>query len=349
MKRLLILMLALSLCAGAVACSRSDGVELETSAESSAEDTTASESKTETEKETEADTTDYGKLKIKDVTAWKGYPATEFFPVFEKPEYAEKLDFEYDEKALTVDAEKYTVKAIKAGAYTVKVSSEHFSTSFIVNCETVDKTTEKYNINDKYNAAGRATAFNTKWTQEGNAGSTVIFFGDSYLDADNHVPTFYTELYPNKDVLCFGIGGTSSYHWETLIYTLLKNTAPSAFVINLGTNNVYNKADDTLECASALQRLFVRLHGEFPDVPIYWFDIVQRSYANDSTRMAYVNAINVKMRDFCADRAWITCVEVADGITSDMLSDNVHVKLEHYNIYTQALANAGLVIPDKRS
>ena len=94
---------------------------------------------------------DYGTLSVSDTYAWLAkydsaeypplydYPATEFVLNFSKPEKAEKVSYEYDDTAIELDENAHTVKALKNGTTEVKVTSEHFETTFNVICETVDK------------------------------------------------------------------------------------------------------------------------------------------------------------------------------------------------------------------
>ena len=98
-----------------------------------------------------SDSTDRGKAEIEDVYAWVGYPASDFAVNFTKPEYAEKLTYSYDKTALEINESDNTVKALKAGNYTVDASSEHFSASFKVKAESVDKDAVGSNGEKKYN------------------------------------------------------------------------------------------------------------------------------------------------------------------------------------------------------
>ena len=85
---------------------------------------------------------DYGTLTIDDVFAWVGYPDSIFFPVFSNEEYKEALTYEYDTSALTIDAEKNTVTALKKGVHKVTAKSEHFTATFNVRITEVN-TSEK--------------------------------------------------------------------------------------------------------------------------------------------------------------------------------------------------------------
>ncbi|MBR7098304.1 MAG: SGNH/GDSL hydrolase family protein [Clostridia bacterium] len=300
--------------------------------------------------ETEAESTlnsveDHGKFSIDDIYAWVGCPASDFVPMFEKPQFEEVLTYSYDESALRIDADKCTVKALKAGKYKVTATSESFSTSFTVKANTIDKSSPKYDMGT-YDYLSYANSLKKTWEKEGTPGETTLFIGDSYMDVRSHAEHLCNSLCAEDDVLCFGIGRTSSYNWEILVSSLLAHTAPKAIVINVGTNNVYNEGDTDKTGVEALQRLFTMIHAKFPNTPIYWYDITQRSY-NEAYQKT-VAAINEEMREWCAQRDWITCVMVSDQISNDMLSDNVHVKAEHYNIFYDSVIEAGLELSKKK-
>lgn len=283
---------------------------------------------------------DYGALLIDDLYAWVGYPASPIDIEFEFEQYKEELTFEYDKTKLEVDEEKLTVKALAAGEFIVTASSEHFNTSFVVTCESVNKNAACYNTSS-YN--DYVASLKNKYLSDGNDGSTTLFIGDSFFD----VRWFWTEFYKTyagKDALCCGISSTTSYDWEIFTESFLKFTNPKNIAMHIGTNNVYDDQNDVNQAVSALQRMFLVMHEALPDTEIYWFNISQRSYDNDKISKVY--SINSAMKQWCENRSWLTYVDTSSKFTNEMLKDNIHPKPEYYSVFVNALNDTDIEIMD---
>ena len=289
--------------------------------------------------ETEAPV-DYGTLDIDDVFAWVGYPESIIFPVFSKEECKETLTYEYDATALTINAEKNTVTALKKGVHEVTAKSEHFSATFNVRIEEVDTSSKKYSAKD-FAAAAEFRA--NLWKKNGVDGQTTIFIGDSFFDTAFWTG-FYTAEYVGKDALCLGISATTTYDWEEWVTGWLAETKPKSIVMHIGTNNVYDDGDTVNNALSAYQRLFTIMHEQFPDTPIYWFGVTQRAY--DALCIGYVERINAAMKKWCDQLDYITYIDTPSLITNDMLKDEVHPKPENYKVFVEELAKTDIVIGD---
>ena len=344
-KLLLATGLCLTLCTCAIACTGTDSPETSTEA-------TTPETNPETLPETTPETTapapiDKGTLSIPTVYAWVDYPDADFYPVFSMPEYAEPLTYTYDTEGISIDAEKNTVKALKAGAYTVTAKSAGFEATFKVIAEAIDRSEVGDNGKVKFSAdeyAWQANNYLMQWKVKGADGQTTVFIGDSFFDTA-FWSNFYNDSYPGKDALCLGISSTTTYDWEEWITDgFLSQTKPRNIVMHMGTNNVYDDGDSVADTVSSLQRMFTLMHNTFPDVPIYWFGISQRSY--DQKKISAVRNINRQMQAWCDARDYITYIDTPGLLKNDMLRDNVHPKVEYYSIFVDALAETDIVIGD---
>lgn len=280
-------------------------------------------------------------LSIKDVNAWIGYPATEFFPKFSNGSGAKNITYEYDQTKIQVDLSKNTIKALQEGKYKVIATIENSSVEFYVNCYTVDKTSGKFNTSP-YN--DYATQLNQKWTTDESGSATTLFIGDSFFDNRNFWQNFYT-TYNGRDVQCFGISSTTSYDWETYLDSWLGNLKPKNIVMHVGTNNVYDDNDSAEQAILSLQRMFILMHSKMPNSNIYYFGISQRTY--DVGKIEMVSAINTEMQNWCNDRSWIKYLNTPIKLTSNMLKDNIHPKPEYYYVFTDELQSSNIFMENR--
>ena len=298
---------------------------------------------------TENDTTDNkptnkGTAMINDIYAWVGYPASDFYVHFDNEKNAQKLTYTYDTSALQIDAEKQTVKALKAGKYVVNATSEDYSVSFTVNAQNVDKNAVGSNGEKKYYASKYSAKVSNRISQyssQGTDSKTTVFIGDSFFDTD-FWSNFYSAHYPTKDALLLGISATTSYDWETWAQGWLGDISPKNIVMHMGTNNLYDDGDDIEGTVSALERMFTVMHQNLPDTKIYWFGISYRAF--NATKISYAKEINKIMEQWCSERDYITYIDTPSQLTNDMLKDSTHPKLEYYTVFTQALSKTDIQI-----
>ena len=287
-----------------------------------------------------------GELTVNNVYAWVDYPASDFYPTFSMPEYAEELAYEYDSEALEIDTEKNTVKAFKAGRYTVKATSANFMAEFTVNAEVVDKNADGANGKKKYNSdfSGAGTQRHNTWKNQGKDNVSTAFIGDSFFDG--FWSNFYeADYYGNYEAVRIGVSATTTYDWEQFAYGWLSEINPKNLVMHMGTNNVYDDGDNAATATSALQRMFTVIHDKLPGVKIYWFSISQRSY--DAGKQATVSVVNANMKTWCDERDYITYIHTVDTLTADMLKDSVHPKPECYTVFRDALKKTDIEIAEK--
>lgn len=310
---------------------------------------TATPDATEKPAEKTPEPIDRGTLTIPAVYAFVGYPASDIFTEFSKPEMAEKLTYTFDGDGIKIDSDKNTVTAVKKGTYSVTASSENFMRTFTVYAKEVDK--EKVGANgikmfDTSNFDKQAADRLSQWEKNGIDGKTTLFIGDSFFDT-YFWSDFYTKHYSGKDALLLGIGSTTTYDWEVWADKWLGETSPKNIVINVGTNNVYDDGDNLNEAVLSLKRLFIVLHDKFPDAQIYWYGISQRAY--DEAKKRIVSKINDEMKKWCDLCEYVTYVDATSKLTADKLRDGVHPTLDAYSLFTTALRKAGLIIENKSS
>ncbi len=200
------------------------------------------------------------------------------------------------------------------------------------------KTESEKNDSSKFNT----TAQQTKWVDSGNAGKTTVFIGDSFFDEELFFNTFGT-LYQGKDALCMGIGSTTTYDWRNYANGWLGDIQPKNLVVNIGTNNIYDDKDLTVETVMALQDMFAVLKNKMPNTTFYWFGISQRRDTAYADRVTSVNAI---MKAWCKENN-IVYVETPLVDPTTQTSDGLHPSTACYEQYKLALENAGCVIDVK--
>ena len=190
----------------------------------------------------------------------------------------------------------------------------------------------------KYPVASRAIA--CKAVNE----NTTLFLGDSFMDGA-FIGDYMKTFAEGKEVLNAGMSSTTSYHWERAYTEIIGATAPKNIVLHIGTNNFYDLHDAEEDTQESLKRLMMYLHTSYPTSEIFWFNITQR------TNTAYaqsVTATNAVMAEWCAKYDWITCVDTCSKISAGALrEDGVHPLTQSYQIFTDALAEAGCEIVNK--
>lgn len=278
----------------------------------------------------------YGNLSITDVYAWIDYPSTQFNAVFDNPDKAEPLTYSYDNTAIEIDEENNTVKALKTGTFKVEVKSEHFSTSFNVYCERVDRSNEVFAVDSVW--WNRVDGFKKEWQDKGHEGRTTLFIGDSFFDSQSFWKTFYDD-YSSFDALCWGIGSTTTYTWEVLTDSLLKDCVAKNIVMHCGTNTVYDDRSSAEETISSLQRMFTLMHDRLPDTKIYWFTITHRIYDGAEELYPIVEKANQAMIDWAKGKDWLVVIDSNPNIKYwHILPDGIHPNADGYGVFMDMLS-----------
>lgn len=287
---------------------------------------------------------EYGTVSISDckvyITSDKNYTFDDITPVFSKPDKAETLVYEYDEKELKI--ENGTVIPLKRAdkTLTVKAKSEHFSTEFDVDVELIPLSGG--NMSPLYDLSAFNIAAGTTACASATA-NTTLFLGDSFMDS-YFIGDYMATYKVGKDVINAGISSTTSYHWEAAYGKIIGTTAPKNIALHIGTNNFYDAHDDAESTRESLTRLFMMMHNSYPATKLYWFNITQRT---DTQYAGQVTETNAYMAEWCAKYDWIACVDTCSQITGGMLRDGIHPKTENYKVFTDALVAAGCEIANK--
>lgn len=275
------------------------------------------------------------------VTAWIGYPASPLADVsYFKDGETVTWSGENPEIA-SLDKDNRTLTAVAEGSFTLTAQTEGYSEIYNVTVKSVSKTGKKWQLDQE--KTEYADQLKNKWSMAGNDGKTTLFIGDSFFDVRWFWTDFY-ETYAGKDAICAGISGSTTYDWEQYAESFLRRTAPKNIVMHMGTNNFYDDHDSAETATESLQRMFTLIHSILPDANIYYFAITQRS---DTSYRAGVSETNAAMKAWCEGYSFMTFLDTEEAITSSMLLDGVHPKLEHYSVFTGALADSKIEIETK--
>ena len=157
------------------------------------------------------------------VTAWIGYPASPLADISYFKD-GETVTWSGENPEIAVlDRENRTLKAVKEGTFTLTAQTDGYSEIYNVTVRSVSKTGKKWELDqDKTDYAGN---LKTKWKQDGNDGKTTLFIGDSFFDVRYFWTNFY-DTYADKDAICAGISGTTTYDWEQYAETFCGRPRP---------------------------------------------------------------------------------------------------------------------------
>lgn len=176
--------------------------------------------------------------------------------------------------------------------------------------------------------------------------NTTLFIGDSFFDVRRYWTDFY-EDYAGKDVFTAGISSSRTDQWRDILVEQIGasfgNKSPKNIVIHIGTNDIHDGGYSTSRVKDNLTGLFTMLHERYPQAKIYYFGITHRA----GQPVYKDNVVNTYISEWCASRGYITYIDTPSLITTDMLRDGVHPKLEYYSIFMEELQKAGCAINNK--
>ena len=279
---------------------------------------------------------------VRNITAWVGYPASPL-PDVSYFKDGETVTWSGENPDIAVlDKTKRTLSAVAAGSFTLTAQTEGYSEIYNVTVKSVSKTGKKWQLDQE--KTDYANQMKSKWNTDGDDGKTTLFIGDSFFDVRYFWTNFYS-VYAEKDAICAGISGATTYDWEQYAETFLRQTAPKNLVVNLGTNNFYDDHDSSETATESLQRMFTLIHDILPDTNIYYFAITQRS---DTSYKSGVSETNAAMKAWCEGYSWMTFLDTEQALTvGTLLEDGIHPKLETYNVFMGALAQSKIEIENK--
>ena len=286
-------------------------------------------------------------IKVDDLYAWVGYPASDISPVINVDG---DVKVKYTTTSDIISIEGNNVTALKTGNAEVTAEIEGFTTTFNVTCSAVDRndTNKFYYVfsdGSDWGWRGKAQSRRLEYNQKGTDGKTTVFIGDSFFDIDFF--SAFNSFYPAKtyDALCHGIGGTTSNTWELMLDDYFDGIQPKNVVIQLGNNNYYNDKAPVTEVAEDLQRFLTYIHYKMPNTQLYYFAITPRVAIDPYTQE--VKQINKLMEKFCAPKDWVVFLDTTDQMVVNWTTDGIHPMPAKYQIFVDALAEAGLKIEEK--
>lgn len=183
----------------------------------------------------------------------------------------------------------------------------------------------------------------------------VLFLGDSFMD-ERYFFLDFQARYGEYRAQTVGIGSTRATQWYYYGQKFLGAVRPSAIVVHLGTNDMYDASHSAQTTFSNLIRCFEAWRKELPSVRIYWYTVAQRidygAWAvRDGEEAVRLNAL---MTEYAASRDWLTVMDLygnltnADGsIKTQYYRDNVHLTQEGYDILCALLAGTDLTMERK--
>lgn len=287
-------------------------------------------------------------LQIDDLYAWVGYPASDISPIVANTLQGEEIVYSnYNEEVISI--QNGYVTALQVGETAVKATCGSEEVTFNVKCLPVERSTDPLYYVDEAGQGWISAArnFADQWNYYGKEGISTAFIGDSFFDYRWFFTNFY-QMYQGKEAVCYGIGGTTSHTWELFIDEYFNHMQPKNIVIHVGNNNVYNDHTTEEETVIDLERFLTMLHGRMPNTHIYYFAITYRVYDDVYDSKGVIKYVNGTLNRWCEGKDWITFMDTSDDLTPETIkSDLIHPLLESYNIFKEALEEAGCEIVDK--
>ncbi|MBE6667338.1 MAG: hypothetical protein E7607_03400 [Ruminococcaceae bacterium] len=279
-------------------------------------------------------------------TIYTNYPSVNIETVFSNPAMAETLTFTSNNENVKIENDKVYAVGTSAG-YTaiITAKSAHFEAKVTVRVETYQG---GLNLETQI-----GTRQNQITGQSGgdadNLENMVLFVGDSFFNPDNWWTSFYTD-YATKKAYTVGISSSRTEHWQVISERLVYPYNPKAVVLHIGTNDIFDGGDSGATTAQSIITLLNTYHERMPNTNIYWFTIEPR-VGKDFTQP---KAANDAVKAFASDKDWLVVLDSAswcfngDGsVNSAFFKDGVHPANEKYELYRQALTDAGLVMENK--
>lgn len=287
---------------------------------------------------------DYGTLTIADMHLYNQFPSALLMITFSNPAYAETITYSYDSWQISIrdNVVRLLTDVAADTQVTVTATTEHHTAVFTVFMSPT------FAEHDAYVPARESVLENRQESGLYQKGG-VIFGGDSFFDIDFWAD-FYTD-YSGRNAALTGIGGSRADEWIVYAERLIYPFAPSAVVLNIGTNDLgRGEAVDTV--VSELEALFTRIHANLPDAKVCWYTLAPRG---DTTALdASIPAVNAAIAEWAQGKEWFTLLDAYSQFTdgngnvdwSMLKSDKLHPQLATYNsVYMALLQNAGVEVP----
>lgn len=285
---------------------------------------------------------DYGTLTVADVYLYNRASSVPVMATFSIPAQAEEIRYLFLSELFTIEdgVASLTGSVTEPAQVEVKARTEHHSTTFTVHIA------QSFTDHDSQATTRRATMEVRAAAGLYQKGG-VIFAGDSFFD-----PEFWTDFendYAGRNAALIGIGGSRADEWPAFVETLLYPYAPSAVVLNLGTNDL-GRSEGAQTTVSELQALFEYIHMSLPSAQVCWYSLAPRG--DTAALDSLIPAVNEGIAEWAQDKEWFTLLDVyplyfgESGAVDWSLfkPDKLHPQLTTYdNFYISLLEQAGIV------
>ena len=285
---------------------------------------------------------DYGTLTVADVYLYNSCPSASVMAVFSIPAQAEEISYAFVSDLFTIEngVASLAGSSVSAPAQVeVTARTQHHTATFTVHMAA------SFTGYDGQ-AAMRERTMEVRTAAGLYRQGGVIFCGDSFFD-----PAFWTDFendYAGRNAALIGIGGSRADEWPVFIERLLYPFAPSAVVLNLGTNDL-GRSEGAQTAVSELQALFEEIHKALPDAEICWYTLAPRG---DTTALdASIPAVNEGIAEWAQGKEWFTLLDAYSEFTDEngdvdwsmLKGDKLHPQLATYDsVYMALLQNAGI-------
>ena len=285
---------------------------------------------------------DHGTLTIEDMYLYNQFPSALLMISFSDPAYEEEISYSFDDWHLSIENNVARLVADVTSFTEVEVTAttQHHSAQFSVYLSPT------FSDHDSY-VPSRVSSIDNRQSAGLYEEGGVIFGGDSFFDID-FWSDFYTD-YSGKNAALIGIGGSYAHEWLVYAESLFYPYAPSAVVLNIGTNDL-GRGESTATVTQELQALFNRIHANLPEARICWYNITPR---NDGVSITSIRSVNSAIAEWAQDKDWFTLLDAHSQFCNSsgspewgMFRDGLHPMLEQYDLVYSALLNgAGVTIP----
>lgn len=181
-----------------------------------------------------------------------------------------------------------------------------------------------------------ASLLKDKVSSAGVEGHSSLLIGDSYMN-----PAFFLDLeglYGDKDILLLGINGSCARDWREIL-PFVVSKSPYAFVIHMGTNDVYEEDREEDKVIKDIRYVLDRISREHPSSLVYVLGLPHRD--DDPRKKQAVGDINRALEDMCEGHPQRAYADYFKDVDVLGLVDGIHMDKEGYSSLHRALHQAG--------
>ncbi len=280
-------------------------------------------------KEVELGSVYFGSIYVYGTT---GYKTVEVRPIFTVPEREALENFVYE----TEDTDKISINGaaityVSNGIATVTATSENFSASFLVYCQTT------------YEHSSSINALRSHFSSVGATNESTLFIGASFFEfwKNGNAGTYFYETFADYDVFNVGISTTQTHDWRPVINNFLPTLieSPKNIVVNIGLNNINDNNETGVTAGINVVSMLEDLHFFYPDAEIYYFSITRcvgtlaSNWSKHSDANTFTSAY-ISTRDYLH---YLDVMEVYGSNYADYLMDELHPNAAGYQVFTDLI------------